>query len=493
VSNIRTIAFVEPAAAGIHIFSRAGLPRLGTVLLGTMARDAGYDVTVQIEEIRPIDFGVLLQADLVGISTITPTAVRSFELADRLRADGKLVVMGGPHVTWRADEALEHAPLVVRGEGEVPMARLLEELGRDEPDFAAVPGLSWKDADGAAVHNAMPAPVDLDDLPLPDLDLAGYGRNKAMGPRRVIPVQTSRGCPFTCTFCTVHTTFGRHMRYRATDKVLDDLAAVDGNDVHIFFYDDNFVVHRKRARALAQGMLDRGFGLRYSAQVRADLGKDAELLSLMKRSGCMGVYIGLESVNPVALENMQKRQTVASMEENIRKIRAAGINVHGMFVLGFDEDDPSTVDATIEFAIRSGITSVQFMVLTPLPGSATFAELEASGRLKTMDWSLYDAHHVVFEPRGLTPAQLQRGQTDGHRRFYSPGRIFKYATRGDLLNSAIAIYARKLNKDWCKRNRGYLGALEAMDPAEPTAWTQVYGNKVIDPAGVASRDYHRPA
>lgn len=428
----------------------------------------------------------------MGISTITPTAARCYELADDLVAAGKRVVMGGPHVTWRADEALEHVPLVMRGEAETGFPRLLAELGRDEPDLAAVPGLSWKDATGRTHHNAPSAPVDLDDLPLPDLDLAGYGQNKAMGPRRVIPVQTSRGCPFTCTFCTVHTTFGRHMRYRSTERVLADLDRIDANDVHVFFYDDNFVVSRKRAVELVQGMIDRDYGLKYSAQVRADLGKDAELLALMKSSGCMGVYVGLESVNEEALKNMQKRQTLEAMRANVGRIRAAGINVHGMFVLGFDEDDPTTVEATIQFAIGCGITSVQFMVLVPLPGSAIFAQLQEEGRLRSTDWALYDAQHVVFQPRGLTPAALQAGQMDGHRRFYSPARILKNAVTGDLLNSAIALYARKLNKDWCKRNRGYLAALEGLGNGSGEGdWDAALAAVPRQRGDVPSRGYHR--
>jgi len=489
---IESIALVEPAAAGIHIFSRAGLPRLGCLLLGTIALDLGYRVSVQVEEIRPIDRELLLAADLVGISTITPTAARCYELADELRAAGKRVVLGGPHVTWQADEGLQHAPLVMRGESETGFPLLLEQLGKDAPDLASVPGLSWQDDDGVTHHNELSAPVDLDDLPLPDLELAGYGRNKAMGPRRVIPVQTSRGCPFACTFCTVHSTFGRAMRYRSTERVLADLDRIDANDVHVFFYDDNFVVSRSRATELAQGMIDRDYGLKYSAQVRADLGKDAELLALMKRSGCMGVYIGLESVNEAALKNMQKKQTLESMKENVLRIRAAGINVHGMFVLGFDEDDDATVEATIQFAIACGITSVQFMVLTPLPGSEIFSQLQDEGRLRSTDWGLYDAHHVVFEPKLLTPAALQAGQLDGHRRFYSPGRILKNAATGDLLNSAIAVYARKLNKDWRKRNRHYLTAIEGLDVcSSDEAWAAALSSTGGLAGDVPSRGYHR--
>ena len=488
----RKIALVEPAAAGLHIYSRAGLPRLGSILLGTILKELGYDVSVQVEEIRPIDDAPLLRADVVGISTITSTATKSYHLADRMRAAGKTVVMGGPHVTWQAEEALEHADYVIRGEGEEPLPALLEALDTDQPDLASVPGLSWRDEDGATHDNPLAKPVDLDTLPLPDLSLAGYGKNKAMGPRWVVPIQTSRGCPFTCTFCTVHTTFGRKMRYRSIDKVMEDLRAMDGGDVHVFFYDDNFVVSKKRAKELAGAMIEADLKLKYSAQVRADIGKDPELLALMKRSNCMGVYVGLESVNPKTLESTNKRQTVEGMAEDIRSIRAAGINIHGMFVLGFDEDDAATVEATIDFAIRSGITSVQFMVLTPLPGSQTFDELEEQGRLRTRDWGLYDSHHVVFQPKMMSPLELQRGQTDGHRRFYSARRILRYATRGDLLNSAIAIYARMLNRDWQKQNAGYVDALERIDGTdEPHLWRMAFDRAAGKAATVASRKYHR--
>lgn len=490
--TITKIALVEPAAAGLHIYSRAGLPRLGSVLLGTILKAQGYDVSVQVEEIRPIDDAPLLDADVIGISTITSTAIKSYALADRMRGLGKTVVMGGPHVTWQVDEALEHCDYVIRGEGEEPLPALLGALDSHAPDLAAVPGLSWLDADGAQHDNPLARPVDLDTLPLPDLSLAGYGKNKAMGPRWVVPIQTSRGCPFTCTFCTVHTTFGRRMRYRSIDKVMQDLLAVDGSDVHVFFYDDNFVVSRKRAKELAQRMIDADLDLKYSVQVRADIGEDTELLRLMKASNCMGVYIGLESVNPKTLENTNKKQTVEGMAENIQRIRAAGINVHGMFVLGFDDDDDATVEATIDFATSCGITSVQFMVLTPLPGSQTFDALEQQGRLRTRDWSLYDSHHVVFQPRNMDPLALQRGQTEGHRRFYSGRRMLRYLSRGDLLNTAIAVYAWKLNRDWQKQNAGYIDGLERINGTDaPHLWRMAFDRAAGKAATVASRKYHR--
>jgi len=193
----------------------------------------------------------------------------------------------------------------------------------------------------------------------------------------------------------------------------------------------NFVVNRKRAFELAEQMSRAGLQMVYSAQVRADVGRDRKLLAALKRSGCRAVYVGLETVNQAALDDSGKRQQVERMTEHIHNIRDAGIGVHGMFVLGFDHDDPSTIQATIDYACTCGISSVQLMILVPLPGSEIARQIEEQGRLRTTDWNLYDAHHVVFAPRQLTPWQLQSAQVEGHRRFYSlsNARLFLY---GDI-------------------------------------------------------------
>jgi len=469
------IALVEPSAPGTHLFSGASLPRLGTVLLGTILRDLGYHVEVFVEEVRAIDEVAMRKADLVGISTITPTAEKSYVLADDLRERGIPVVLGGPHATWMAEEALTHAEYVIRGEGEQGLPALIEALFEGTVPLERVPGLSWRDTDGSLHENPKASPVDLDTLPCPDLDLLGFRGRQALGPRRLLPMQTSRGCPFNCSFCTVHTTFGRAMRYRSIERVMEDISHHKDKDAHIFFYDDNFTVSRKRTMALTQAMIDEGFRGVWSAQTRADIGRDPELLAQMARSGCQAVYVGLESVNERALSSMHKKQKVAAMSENLLAIRRAGIDVHGMFVLGFDEDDTRALTDTVDYACSCGITSAQFLILTPLPGSETWSTLVGQGRIRTRGWSLYDAHHVVFSPTQLTPDQLQQAQVQGHRRFYSYRRMLRHLWHGELRNFAISLYARSIARSWAKTHRGYLQGLRELGTSDRAAgWRSAF-------------------
>jgi len=208
------IVFIEPQAPNLHIFSQFPLPRLGVLILGTMMKARGWEVEVYVEDLRKIDFEDIAEADLVGISTITSTAPRAYAIADRIRGMSIPVLMGGPHVTFLAEEALEHADYVIRGEGEKALAAFIDawEGGRD---FADIPNLSRK-VDGQVVHNPMlPQEKDLDVIPYPDFSLLKRDptRRKFHPP---IPVQTSRGCPFDCSFCSVTSMFGKKYRFRST-------------------------------------------------------------------------------------------------------------------------------------------------------------------------------------------------------------------------------------------------------------------------------------
>lgn len=468
-SVIRRIVLLEPQAPGIHIYSRFGLPRIGVVLLGTILREAGYEVTVMVEAVRPFDMDMVRQADLVGISAITPTAMRSFELADELRAGGQRVVMGGPHVTHLADEGLEHADYVVRGEGEEALPALIRAIEGQLP-LDEVPNLSFL-RDGVAVHNVLAAlQPDLDRWPTPDLTLVqGFGAMNLLGMRKIIPVQTSRGCPHDCSFCSVTTTFGRRMRYRSIERIREQLLSYDLGKSMIFFYDDNFAASPARAREVVAMLRTLPGKLHWSAQVRADIARDPELLQEMRDAGCIQFYLGLESVNQDSLDAADKRQDLEQTREHIRRIHDVGIRVHGMFVFGFDTDGEGTLERTVAFARELALSTVQFLILTPLPGSRTYRELEAQGRLLSRNWDHYDAHHVAFQPVKVTPAELQRWQKVGHEQYY---RLWPTLKRWSIRDLIIAVYASRINKQWQVDNREYLAGLEAMSvPAleEPTA------------------------
>ena len=245
-------------------------------------------------------------------------------------------------------------------------------------------------------------PDDLDAIPIPDLNLSKAFSRKIDG-KVVIPMQTSRGCPYACSFCSVTGMFGHKYRFRSTASVMAELRRYDPHRHFIFFYDDNFAANAEHTKELLRAMIAARLKFQWSAQVRADVARDAELVKLMKKAGCYIVFIGFESVNPQSLKAMKKGQTVAEIARAVKVLRRRRIRIHGMFVYGFDEDDWRTVRRTVRFAKKARLASSQFMILTPFPGSDFYGKISAEQRIRFRDWNLYDAHHVVFEPTGWRP------------------------------------------------------------------------------------------
>lgn len=468
--------FIEPKAPNLHIFTQFQLPRLGNYILATLLRNKGWEVDVWNEALGALDYDQLHGTDMVGISTITSTAPRAYAMADRIRAMGIAVIMGGPHVTFLAEEALAHADFVIRGEGEVALSAFVDQW-QGERQWAQVPGLSYEKR-GVIIHNTQAAAVeDLDTLPHPDPALILRDVRSVAG-HKVIPVQTSRGCPFDCAFCSVTGMFGRRYRFRSTEHILEELRQYDHPKHTLFFYDDNFTAHPARAKALLRAMIAEGFKFQWSTQVRVDVARDEELMALMKEAGCHTVYIGFESVNPESLKAMKKGQDLDEIKTCIRLLKRRGIHIHGMFVYGFDEDNWATVKETVRFARKARLTSAQFLILTPLPGSETFETLNRQGRIQFRDWNLYDAHHAVFQPMGFSLAELQRAQIFSHARFYSKKESLLRMCRLNVVHVAIARYARQINRLWKRKNRTFLKALDLLKTPGPVSITLDYREQV---------------
>jgi radical SAM superfamily enzyme YgiQ (UPF0313 family) len=461
------IAMIEPQNDHLHIFSKFELPRLGSVLLATILRRSGKEATAYFMKAEDV-LAHNIRADLVGISTITPTATSSYRIADTFRERRIPVVMGGPHATFLPEEALKHADYVIAGEGETALPRLVGALDGDG-DLADVPGLSWVQ-NGALRQNPPAAPVgDLDALPFADFSLLDSGKGKGVTKgivRSLLPMQTSRGCPFDCTFCSVTQMFGQRPRARSRQSVIEELSHYDPARRSPFFYDDNFILNRARTKDLLREMIARKLGFKWTTQVRADIAKDPELLDLMVEAGCFALYIGFESVNTEALKEMKKNISIEEMETAIGELRRRRIHVHGMFVLGFDSDTPKSVRSTVSFAISEKIDSAQFLILTPFPGTELYRSLESEGRILDHCWDTFDGHHVKFRPIGFSPWELQKAQIDAHARFYSPAQIAQRLARGRRVGFIIGMYANALNRRWKRQESAYIRALKTARPSE---------------------------
>ncbi len=464
--QLKKLVFVEPKSTHLHIYSRVCIPRLGSVLLATLMRAKGYDVRVYIEDIHPIDMGEVLSADLVAISAITSTAPQSYRLADRVREAGAIAVVGGTHTSFLPDEGLEHADFVVRGEGEFAFQELVDAI-QAGAGFETIQNLSYR-TEGRAVHNPeRPKIADLDVNPIPD-----YRLITGWKPGGVVSIATSRGCPFSCTFCSVPGMYGHAFRTHSIERVLQELEIHKGN-AYTFFADDIFTANKKRVKELLHKMIARDLTPLWGAQVRTETVDDPELLQMMRDSNCMNVYVGFESINPRTLKLFNKKQDLGKIERSIERFHAHGIKIHGMFVVGSDEDDLDTLDATADFALKHDIDSIQFMILTPIPGSPDYDTLYARGEkyVISKNWQFYDGHHVVHQPRRISPYELQIGAIRAMEKFYSWRGIAQKALKRDVYYAMIRYWGKKMIREWWKdeENRAHVEWLRSQLYADARA------------------------
>ncbi len=456
------IVFIEPKPPNLHIFSKFKSPRLGIFILGNIMKKRGWDVDVFVEDIEPIDWDRIQSADIVGISSITSTAPRAYKIADKVRDIGIPVIMGGAHPTFLTEEALEHSDFVIRGEGENPLIAFINAWEK-KGDFSSVPSLSYRKND-IIVHNPAGNFIpDLDKIPFPDFSLF-KGKNKLTADGETISIQTSRGCPFYCSFCSVTLMFGRKYRHRSVENIIQELQQYKNEKHIIFFNDDNFAANPKQTKELLKAMIREKFKFKWSAQVRVDVGKDEEMVKLMRKSGCRTLFIGFESVNAKSLYEMKKSQKVEDIIRAIEILHKYDIHIHGMFMLGLDHDNWKTVKETVRFARRANLTSVQFLLLTPLPGTELYEKIKSDNRILFKDWSLYDAHHVVYRPTNFTLFELQKAQIYCHKKFYSWLERIRKLSIGDVKGFLINFYAHHLNRIWKKKNKVFLRVLALLKP-----------------------------
>lgn len=452
--GIERILLIEPKSPDYHVFSKFIIPRLGLPQIGTITKNLGFDVKIIIEEAEPkkrIDYRKIekYKPDVVGISTTTSTAPRGYNIADKIRELLKVpIIFGGAHVSFMPEEALRHGNYVIRKEGDISFPQLLKALNGDGR-LEDIKGLSYMGKNGFVHNPDADLVMDLDSLPNPDLTLIdNYDKLD------VIPISTSRGCPHGCSFCSVIKMFGRNYRFKSPKKVVEDLKQYPGKS--IFIVDDNFTANKERTKELLRLMIKEKVNNDWSAQVRTDIYKDRELLELMKKTHCTYVYLGLESINPKSLVDCNKKQTLEDITKSVKALQEYDISQHGMFVIGFPSDITQTVRQTPKFAKKLGITTVQIMFLTPLPGTDTFYELDRQNRIFCKNWSMYDAHHVVFHPEKMSAYELQKEGMKAMREFYSLSSVLKSVVSPKFITGALSYSSREIDL-YMSKKLGKLG------------------------------------
>jgi anaerobic magnesium-protoporphyrin IX monomethyl ester cyclase len=428
------ISLVEPKTPFYNFYSAVvkHLPLLGPIYLGTILKNDGHDVTVYNENIKDIDYSRLKDSDVLGISMITSTAPRGYEIAEKFRQlnpRGR-VIIGGSHATFLPEEASQYADHVVTGEGE----SVICDLVRDGGD---------KIINGSPVEN-------LDDLPFPDFSIVD-GVDISTKRMPITPVSTSRGCPFNCTFCSVTAMFGRKYRHRSTESVIEEISRIKHR--RIFFYDDNFDANKARIRDLLEKMIENKITPKWIAQVRADVAKDEELVALMSRANCSQLCIGFESLNPEVLKKYNKKQNPEDISFCINMLHKYGIKVHGMFIS----------DGYTDIYHRLGIDSLQLCILVPILGSKLYTAVKSSGRFVTdrfpTDWKLFDGGHVVHWPDNLSPLEMQRQTVQALGSYYSRVNMTKLFLKGQWVNFRFRQMGRGVLKKWEAENRDYFAKL----------------------------------
>jgi radical SAM superfamily enzyme YgiQ (UPF0313 family) len=456
------ISFVEPKSSAYNIYQYFHLPRLGLPLLATILKQQGHQVMVYspiVQKISARDYVNILNSQLVGISTTTATTSVGYHLAQALRIARVPVVFGGTHATFLPEEALQYCDYVLRGEAEKSMPQLIEAI-QGNRSFAQVEGLSYK-RDGEIVHNPLGEhPRNLDELPMVDLSLL-RGQHRM----HILPLATSRGCPYHCNFCSVTDMFGHRYRVQSIERTMEELKLHRGRG--IIFYDDNFAANIPHTKKLLTEMIRQNLHISWSAQVRAEVAKDRELLELMKKSGCLALFIGFESVNEETLKEYNKAQSLEEITLCIGELNRYKIRIHGMFVLGSDKDDISTIRKTVEYAEKTNIGTIQFMALTPFPGTLYHDQLEKENRIFIKNWDLYDGHHVVFEPKLMSPIELQMGILQASARFYSFWRILGALRKFRLATGAFRYGGHLITKGWMKQKRDFMEMLARRSAHSP--------------------------
>ena len=369
------------------------------------------EVGVTDEELEIIDFEE--DVDLVGVTAITPHAPRAYEIAQKFRKRGVSVIMGGLHASLLPHEAIKHVDSVLIGEAENIWESIIDDFKRSslKPFYHGTP-------------------AEMESMPRPRLDLL---RRQGF----IIPHATiaTRGCPFLCDFCVIKKVYGQGFRKRSVKEVISEIAQAKSKI--IFFWDDNIAGDAHYLKELMRRLIP--LKVYWGSQATVKFAEDDELLKLAQKSGCGVIFMGFESISGESLKHVKKSfNNLVDYGELVKKMHDHGIHVAAGAVFGFEHDDKSIFERTVEYLIKINVDSVAFKILIPYPGTQTFEHFQKENRLIyndfPRDWGRWSGDEVVFKPRLMSPEELFEGYLWAVKNFYSTRSIFKRTLCGSQKN-----------------------------------------------------------
>ena len=426
----------------VRLLSVLSVPRISLSYIAALT-PSDWDIKIISGHIETV---TLEDADLVGITAVTSPAPRAYEISEQYRRKGIKTVMGGIHASMLPDEAIQFVDSVVIGEAESVWQNLIHDFENNE-----------------LKRFYQGERTSLENLVKPRRDLYNSYKYKVID-----YVQTARGCPMDCEFCSVPTLHGRTYRQRPVEEVLDELEALNAKNV--LFLDDNIFGYgekaEERAIQLFRRMKERGLNKRWFSNVGIDFADNPEVLKYAREAGCFMILIGFEALNEETLQGMHKVRNlkvgVRNYKEVIKKIRDHGITVVGTFVFGNDEDSKDVFQRTTEFILDSKIDIAECTISTPFPGTRLYNRLKQEGRLLLTnypdDWRHYNLFEPVFMPKHMTPYELMEGVN----------QIYKHTT------SRVTSLKRAFNSAIQTRNL-YAGVIACLgNRAIGSVWLQNY-------------------
>jgi len=436
------ILLVRPT--GPKFYETAG-PDIGLGYLMRVLKDHGHTVALyDLFQKGAGAKGLLERArvfgpDLIGFKTYSLALPEVDSLIRRLRRQGYhgRFVLGGPHPSGDPTGTLAGLPdvsFVIAGEAEIgfPMlVQALEQGGDDPPErlLEAIPGLAWRSNAGFAVNPPV-FPKDFDRFGQPDWE--------SMNPHRYpidytgaiyVPIMTTRGCPFHCTYCAGHKVTGRAIRHRSIQRIIEEIRLIkDRWGIRTFgLVDDNFTLDLDFAKEVCRAMITEGLDIRWRCPngIRLDT-LDAEVVRLMERAGCFYVYVALESGSQRILDAMNRRTRLDVMIEKVKMIRRVSrIKMLGFFIIGYPDETVGDIIASIRLAKALPLDMASFFLFTPHPGTDIYNRLKQEGRLSNPSWTSFFYDKVTVLPREISEKQLLSLERHAYRAFYGRPRIVR--------------------------------------------------------------------